>query len=196
VIVLASTSPTRRNLLKQAGIAFKTARPPVDEITITKTLRKAGANVKQVALNLAQGKAASVGQILPNAYVIGADQMLECDGNWFEKPGNRDAARKQLQILRGKTHRLVTAVVINFEGNTIWKHSDVAEMTMRDFSERFLDHYFEAMAEDAVFSVGGYQLEGIGIQLFEKVAGDYFSILGLPLMPLLGALRQAGALTA
>jgi septum formation protein len=196
VIVLASTSPIRRQLLKQAGIAFKTARPPINEDTITATLKKAGASVRQVALNLAEGKAASVGQILPGAYVIGADQMLECEGKWLDKPADRDHARRQLQSLRGKTHRLVTAVVVSFEGKTLWSHVENADMTMREFSDSFLDGYFEAMPEDAIYSVGGYQLEGLGVQLFDKIAGDYFSILGLPLLPLLGALRQAGALTA
>ena len=196
MIVLASTSPIRRQLLKQAGLAFKTARPPVDEETITKALKKAGANVGQVALNLAEGKAASVGQIMPAAYVIGADQMLECDGKWFEKPADRDHARRQLEKLRGKTHHLVTAVVVSYEGKTLWRHVEKADLTMRDFSDHFLDGYFDAMPEDAIYSVGGYQLEGLGVQLFEKIAGDYFSILGLPLLPLLGALREAGALNA
>jgi septum formation protein len=194
VIVLASTSPTRRTLLRQAGLQFKTARPPVNEDTITAKLKKAGATAEQVALNLAEGKAMSVGQIVPGAYVIGADQMLECEGKWYDKPNDAKAARAQLESLRGKTHRLVTAVVITYEGNVIWSHTEVAQLTMRKFTDRFLDLYLESQPEDSLVTVGGYQLEGLGAQLFDKIEGDYFSILGLPLLPLLTALRQAGAL--
>ena len=196
MIVLASTSPIRRQLLRQAGLVFKTARPPIDETKIKATLKKAGASAAQVAEKLAEGKAIGVGAILPNAYVIGCDQMMECEGVWFDKPVDRPAARKQLEALRSKTHRLHSASVISHEGHVIWQHVESASLTMRDFSDRFLDSYFEAVSEATLASVGGYQLEGLGVQLFDKIEGDYFTILGIPLLQLLAALRKAGATIA
>lgn len=196
MIVLSSTSATRRLLMRQAGLTFKTAKPPLDEAHIKKTLRQAGASAQQVAEQLAEGKATSVGEILPAAFVIGADQMLECDGNWFDKPHSREAAREQLSALRGKTHRLFSAAALTTEGKLSWTHCEIAELTMRDFSDAFLDRYLDLVGDAAMLSVGGYQIEGLGAQLFETIVGDYFSILGLPLIPLLGALRQAGALPA
>ena len=193
MIVLSSTSETRRKLLSQTGLYFKTAKPPVDESVIKAALKKAGANAAQVADTLAESKANSVGMIIPGAYIIGADQMLECDGEWFDKPADRDGARRHLESLRGKTHELITAAVIAHEGRVIWRHTEIAKMTMRDFSESFLDTYLDKAGEGIVRSVGAYELEGMGSQLFEKIEGDFFSILGLPLIPLMGALREAGA---
>lgn len=196
MIVLASTSPTRRTLLRRAGLHFKTARPPVDEAAITAKLRSSGASAREVALKLAETKAMSVGRVLPGAFVIGADQMLECDGDWFTKPTDAKIAKEQLRSLRGRTHTLVTAVALTNGGNMLWSHAERADMTMRPFTDGFLDSYLESLTEDTLTSVGGYQLEGLGVQLFDDIKGDYFSILGLPLLPLLAALRQAGALTA
>jgi septum formation protein len=194
MIVLSSTSEVRRRLLREAGITFKTAKPPVDETTITAALRGSGASACQVAASLAESKAISVAAILPGAFVIGADQMLDCDGQWFDKPVDLAAARRQLLALRGKTHRLVCAAALVAEGKVQWQHAETAELTMRDFSEAWLDLYLTRVGEAILSSVGGYHLEGLGAQLFDKVQGDYFSILGLPLIPLLAALRQAGAL--
>jgi septum formation protein len=194
VIVLSSTSATRRKLLSQAGLHFKTGKPAVDESVIKAALKQAGASPLDVADTLAESKANSVALILPGAYVIGADQMLECDGQWFDKPADREGARVHLQSLRGKTHQLITAAVIAHEGKIIWRHAETARMTMRDFSESFLDQYLDKAGDGALRSVGAYELEGAGAQLFEKIEGDFFAILGLPLIPLLAALRQAGAL--
>lgn len=194
MIVLSSTSATRRKLLSQTGLYFKTAKPPVDESIIKEALKKAGASAAQVADNLAESKANSVGQIIPGAFIIGADQMLECEGRWYDKPADRDGARRHLESLRGKTHELITAAVIAHEGRIIWRHTEIAKMTMRDFSESFLDSYMDKAGDGIVNSVGAYEMEGAGSQLFEKVEGDFFSILGLPLIPLMGALREAGAL--
>lgn len=194
MIVLSSTSATRRKLLSQTGLYFKTAKPPVDESIIKEALKKAGASAAQVADNLAESKANSVGQIIPGAFIIGADQMLECEGRWYDKPADRDGARRHLENLRGKTHELITAAVIAHEGRIIWRHTEIAKMTMRDFSESFLDSYMDKAGDGIVNSVGAYEMEGAGSQLFEKVEGDFFSILGLPLIPLMGALREAGAL--
>jgi septum formation protein len=194
MIVLSSTSATRRKLLAQTGLHFKTAKPPVDETLIKTKLKSAGAKAEEVADNLAESKANAVAAILPGAYVIGADQMLDCDGVWYDKPLDREGARAHLKSLRGKTHRLITAVVIAHEGKIVWRLVETAHMTMRNFSDEFLDQYLEKAGEGVINSVGAYQLEGAGAQLFAKVEGDFFSILGLPLIPLLAGLREAGAL--
>jgi len=194
MIVLASTSASRRRLLSQTGIYFNTAKPPLDEAPVKARFGQAGASAADVADALAEGKAVSVADILPGHYVIGADQMLECDGLWFDKPESRDGARRHLQALRGKTHQLITAAAIAHEGRIVWRHSEVAQMTMRDFSDAFLDQYLDKAGEGLTSSVGAYELEGLGAQLFARIEGDFFSILGLPVVPVLNALREAGAL--
>jgi len=194
MIVLSSTSASRRRLLSQSGIYFDTAKPPVDEAPIKARLKQGGASAADVAEALAEAKANSVADILPGHYVIGADQMLECEGVWFDKPENRDGARQQLLALRGKTHQLITAAVIAHEGRIIWRHTEVAQMTMRDFSDEFLATYLDKAGDALTGSVGAYEVEGIGVQLFAKIEGDYYSILGLPVVPLLIGLREAGAL--
>jgi len=194
MIVLASTSASRRRLLSQTGIYFDTAKPPVDEAPIKTRLKQGGASAADVAEALAEAKANSVADILPGHYVIGADQMLECEGAWFDKPESRDAALRQLLALRGKTHHLLTAAVIAHEGRIIWRHTEVAQMTMRDFSNEFLATYLDKAGDALTRSVGAYEVEGIGVQLFAKIEGDYYSILGLPVVPLLIALRETGAL--
>lgn len=194
MIVLASSSQTRRKLLAQTGLYFKTAKPSVDESIIKTRLKEAGASAAQVADTLAESKAENIAAILPGAHVIGADQMLDCDGLWFDKPADGAAAKAHLQALRGKTHHLVTAAVIAHEGRIIWRRTEIAKMTMRPFSDEFIDQYLAKAGDGALHSVGAYALEGAGAQLFDKVEGDFFSILGLPLIPLLGALRESGAL--
>lgn len=194
MIVLASTSASRRRILSQTGIYFDTAKPPVDENAIKATMKQAGATAAAVAEALAESKANSVADILPGHYVVGADQMLDCGGDWYDKPANRAGARYHLQGLRGKTHQLITATVIAHEGKIIWRHVETARMTMRDFSDEFLDQYLDKAGPNVLRSVGAYELEGIGAQLFASIEGDFFAILGLPVVPLLNALREAGAL--
>lgn len=194
MIVLSSSSATRRRLLSQTGLYFKTAKPPVDESIIKAKLKSAGATAQQVAENLAESKADSVAAILPGAHIIGADQMLECDGVWFDKPADREGAKAHLKSLRGKTHQLITAAVIAHEGRIVWRRTDIAKMTMRNFSDEFIEQYLEKAGEGVIHSVGAYELEGAGAQLFDAVEGDFFSILGLPLIPLLAGLRETGAL--
>jgi septum formation protein len=194
LIVLASTSASRRRLLTQAGLDFKTAKPPVDEEEIKAEMKKTPAIAGDVAEALAEAKANGVAAILPGAYVIGADQMLDCEGLWFDKPADRAGARRHLETLRGKTHQLITAAVISHEGRIVWRWRETARMTMRDFSDHFLDHYMDEAGDGIACSVGAYELEGLGAQLFDKIEGDFFSILGLPLIPLLGGLRETGAL--
>jgi septum formation protein len=146
----------------------------------------------EVARVLAGAKAHTVAAQMPARVVLGADQTLTLSEQRFSKPADRDAAREQLLALRGKTHRLHSALTVVRDGAVLFEHSDTAELTMRDFSDRFLESYLDSVGDSAFASVGGYQIESAGIQLFERIAGDYFTILGLPLLPLLQFLRQAG----
>lgn len=193
-VVLASGSRTRAEMLERAGVRVTLAPAAVDEEEIKLAARAEGAPVEDVAEALAELKAQRVTRKHPGALVIGADQMLECDGRWFDKPADRDAARVQLQDLRGKTHRLVSCAVVIRDGERLWHHVDRARLTMRPFSDAFLDSYLNAAGDDVLGSVGAYHLEGLGAQLFHRVDGDFFTILGLPLLPLLGFLRVHGVI--
>jgi septum formation protein len=147
------------------------------------------------ALALADLKAARVASRNPDALVIGADQILVCDGVWFDKPEDRDAARTQLQTLRGKSHSLATGVVCHRGSERIWQHSAAPRLTMRLFSDVFLEAYLAAEGDAVTLTVGAYRLEGRGVHLFAHVEGDHAAILGLPLLPLLSFLRQHGVLS-
>ncbi|MBK3732220.1 septum formation protein Maf [Azospirillum brasilense] len=193
-VVLASGSRTRAEMLERAGVRVTLAPAAVDEEEIKLAARAEGAPVEDVAEALAELKAQRVTRKHPGALVIGADQMLECEGRWFDKPADRDAARVQLQDLRGKTHRLVSCAVVLRDGERLWHHVDRARLTMRPFSDAFLESYLNAAGDDVLGSVGAYHLEGLGAQLFHRVDGDFFTILGLPLLPLLGLLRVHGVI--
>ncbi|QCO15128.1 Maf-like protein [Azospirillum brasilense] len=193
-VVLASGSRTRAEMLERAGVRVALAPAAVDEEEIKLAARAEGAPVEDVAEALAELKAQRVTRKHPGALVIGADQMLECEGRWFDKPADRDAARAQLQDLRGKTHRLVSCAVVIRDGERLWHHVDRARLAMRPFSDAFLDSYLNAAGDDVLGSVGAYHLEGMGAQLFHRVDGDFFTILGLPLLPLLGFLRVHGVI--
>ncbi|TWA68575.1 septum formation protein [Azospirillum baldaniorum] len=193
-VVLASGSRTRAEMLERAAVRVTLAPAAVDEEEIKLAARAEGAPVEDVAEALAELKAQRVTRKHPGALVIGADQMLECEGRWFDKPADRDAARAQLQDLRGKTHRLVSCAVVIRDGERLWHHVDRAHLTMRPFSDAFLDSYLNAAGDDVLGSVGAYHLEGLGAQLFHRVDGDFFTILGLPLLPLLGFLRVHGVI--
>jgi septum formation protein len=192
-LILASASATRARILARAGLAFTTERPRVDEEAVKTSLRAEGHSPRAQADALAEIKALSVSRMRPGL-VIGADQMLALEGAVFDKPADRAAARAQLQALRGKRHELLTAIVVARDGVALWRHLDRPRLTMRAFSDAFLDAYLDTVGADAMSSVGAYQLEGPGAQLFDAVEGDYFSILGVPLLPLLGFLREQGAL--
>ena len=194
-IVLASTSHIRRRLLEAAGIAVRTVAPGVDEAAIKRALGHAvRADGCKLAGRLAAAKAEAVSLLNPAAIVIAADQLLLLDGRVLDKPRDLQQAAMQLSQLRGNTHCLLTAVAVARQGAVVWNECAVAELAMRRFSDDFLAAYLASVGEDALTSVGAYKLEGRGVQLFDRIDGDYFAILGLPLLPLLSFLRSAGCL--
>ena len=193
-LVLASTSPYRRKMLEAAGLAFEVLAPDVDEADLKHCLATRAPKPGAVAEALARAKAEAVSARHPDAVVIGADQVLALDDELFDKPGDLAAARAQLERLRGKTHRLVSAVALARAGEVHWTHVDEAVLTMRPFSPAFLDRYLAHAGAGLGQIVGAYEIEGPGIQLFERVAGDHFTIIGLPLVPLLAELRARGAI--
>lgn len=197
-LILASGSKVRAMLLTHAGLEFSVQDSRVDEDAVKRGFTGGSdENATDVlALELAAAKAQAVSKAAPDAFVIGADQILSCDQARFDKPRDMDEARDNLKIFRGRTHILHSGIAIAKSGELLWSFSDRALLTMRDFSDAFLDRYLDALGEKVRTSVGCYQLEGPGIQLFEKIDGDYFTILGLPLLPLLGELRRHGVIRA
>jgi septum formation protein len=191
-VVLASTSLSRRLLLEGAGISFDLVAPDVDEAGVKHAL--AGASGAVLATALADRKALAVSARRPGAVVVGGDQTLSCDGRLFDKPTDVDAGRDQLRLLRGRVHELQSAVSVARDGVVEWRHIVAARLTMRAFSDDFLERYVTVARDSLTSSVGAYRLEGPGAQLFERIEGDYFTILGLPLLPLLEWLRGAGVL--
>ncbi len=191
-VVLASASRSRRALLAGAGIDFSFAAADIDERALEASLGLAGP--ADVAKALSEAKALAVSRISPGAVVIGADQTLGLGDRLFHKPASPADARGQLQDLRGQTHTLYSGVACAFDGDILFSHVSMARMSMRAFTDAFLDHYMETVGDSVLASVGCYQLEGPGIQLFEAIDGDYFTILGLPLLPLLTALREFGCI--
>jgi septum formation protein len=192
MLILASTSQSRRELLTNAGLAFEIEAPGVDEDEVKLSLAAEKADAVAVATTLAELKAKRVSAKHPAAFVIGGDSTLACEGRLFDKPPTVAAARDQLLALRGKTHELVSSVVVAKGGARIWHHTETARLTMRPFSEAFLDEYLKEAGDTVTTSVGCYRLESIGAHLFSKVEGDYFTILGLPLLPLLSFLAGHG----
>ena len=189
MLILASQSAARKTLLQQAGLAFSTMPASIDERSLEASVLAAGGDGRDVALRLAEGKAASVAAAHPGAVVIGADQTLSLGTELLHKPANRAQAADQLDYLRGKTHRLNAAVALVRDGILLWSGVETAELTLREFSQAERDDVLEREGDAILASVGGYRLEGPSIRLFETVNGDYFTILGLPLLPLLAALR-------
>jgi septum formation protein len=193
-MILASSSPTRARLLADAGLPILVDPAAVDEEEIRASFQSEGRDAAACAAALAEAKATRVSTRHAGSLVLGADQILECGGRWLEKPRDPAAARAQLAYLRGKRHTLVTAAAVVLNGAVIWQTIDRAELTMRAFSDGFLDGYVAASGAELLASVGAYQLESLGAQLFERVEGDFFTVLGLPLLPLLAFLRGHGAL--
>lgn len=196
-LVLASKSRVRQAVLDGAGIPIEVRPADLDERTIEANENNGRrADASAVALLLAKKKAVAVAGEMPGRVVLGADQTLAYEGGRLSKPKDRGAAAEQLRMLRGKTHSLHSAIAIVRDGEELFSHVQVAILTMRDFSERFLQAYLDAVGDDAMRSVGAYQLEGLGSHLFAEVEGDYFTVLGLPLLPLLDFLRRSGLLAA
>ena len=194
-LILASKSAARRAVLDGAGVRYEALVAGVDEDAVKASLLAEGAGPREVADALAELKAIRVSAGRPD-FVIGSDQTLDLAGELYDKAETVEAARERLKLLRGKTHKLHSAVVVAKEGAPIWREVVTASLTMRDFSDAFLEDYLAVEGEHALGSVGCYRLEGPGAQLFSKIEGDYFAILGLPLMGLLDLLRRHGELPA
>jgi septum formation protein len=191
-LILASASATRAKMLRDAGVTVEIVPSGVDEDAIKRTYRAEGRPASDLVIALAEAKAQAVNR---EGLVLGSDQVLNFNGEVFDKPNDMAAARAQMQSLRGQTHELLSAAVLIENGETVWQSVGRATLTMRDFTEDFLDTYLAAEGEAVLWTVGGYRIEGIGAQLFERVEGDYFTILGLPLLDVLKALRGKGVIT-
>lgn len=195
-LILASGSAVRRKLLTEAGLRFEAMDSRVDEDAIKAGFadgeEDADSATDRLALKLAEAKALAVSAKNDGALVIGADQILSCEGRRYDKPKSMAEARGNLLAFRGRPHILHSGLVLVKDGGTLWNLTARATLTMREFSEEFLDAYLEEAGERVMKSVGCYQLEGPGVQLFERIEGDYFSILGLPMLPLLDELRRHG----
>ncbi len=193
MIVLASTSAVRRKLLADAGVAFEAVAPGVDEDAAKASLLAEGVRPREVADALAELKAVRVSLRRPEL-VVGSDSTLELDGRLFDKAADAAEAREHLLTLRGRTHRLHSAVVVARDGAPIWREVKTAAMTVRPFSDAFLDRYMAEAGAALTTSVGAYWYEALGVQLFERVEGDHFAVLGLPMLGLLDLLRRHGEL--
>jgi septum formation protein len=193
-IVLASASPARAALLRAAGIDFSVEPAAIDEGALKQEARKAGESALGCALLLATEKALTVSRRHPEALIVGGDQVLAAGEEWFDKPRDLAEARRHLLALSGRAHTLATAVCVARSGVPVWRAASAPELTMRRFSEAFLDDYIAAEGESLLGSVGAYRLEGRGVQLFSRISGDHFAILGLPLIELLGFLRECRVL--
>lgn len=195
-LILASASAARRAVLAAAGLRFESHAAAIDEAAVKTAARADGLSATNTALLLADLKAQRIAARDPDALVIGCDQLLVCGDAWFDKPADRAEARDHLIRLRGRPHTLITAVLCHRNGQRLWHHVAKPSLTMRPFTDTFLDAYLDAEADHLTSTVGAYRLEGPGIHLFDRVEGEHAAILGLPLLPLLGFLRQHGILAA
>lgn len=193
-LILASGSTIRSSLLKNAGVEHATIVPRIDEESIRASMISAGEPARNIADALAEAKARKIALREPEAFVIGCDQVLACNGTIFEKPTDTAAANSQLSMLSNNTHTLYSAAVIYHEGRAVWRKIGKAELTMRDCSAKYLADYVDRNWDDIRHCVGCYMLEAEGARLFRKVEGDYFTVLGLPLVDILGYLTDRGVL--
>ena len=193
-LILANQSKFRAGLLAAAGVTAEAMPAFVDEAEIKAGAKAEGMSAVDTAMLLASLKAERIARRFPEALVVGGDQILVCEGRWFDKPPDLNAARTQLRELRGRTHELVTAVLCQRGEQRVWQHVATPRLVMRDFSEAFLEEYLTVEGEVLTTSVGAYRVEGPGMQLFDRIEGEHTAIMGLPLLPLLGFLRQHGVL--
>ena len=191
-LILASASSVRASVLKNAGIPFRIEPAAIDEETIKAGLFGQGRQPREIADALAEAKALDRSRAIPDALVLGADQVLVFENECISKSSSLEDARRLLRRLRGNLHRLISAMVLTQNGEPVWRHLETATLWMRQFSDAFLDTYLADEGQSLLGGVGCYRLEGRGIQLFTRIEGDYFAILGLPLLPLLSALRERG----
>lgn len=191
-IILASRSKARNAMLRNAGIPFETIPASIKEDEILSQMVDMGANHADIAMRLSEEKASRISNEYPDNTVIGSDQVLIFDDKIFQKAEKKDDARQKLKLLRGKTHTLISAVCIAKKGDVIWEARSEATLTMRNFDDTFLEDYLESAGEVLTSCVGCYALEKSGAWLFEKVEGDIFTIMGMPLLPLLGFMKELG----
>jgi septum formation protein len=191
--ILASSSPFRKVMLANAGLDFTAVAAEIDERAVEAPLADSGATPEEVAEILAEAKATEVSERHPGVLVLGCDQTLSLGDHMFHKPRDMEDARRHLLALSGKTHHLNSAAVLVRDGNVLWRTVSVASLTMRKLEPAFIGRHLARVGQKALQSVGAYQIEGEGIQLFDKIEGDYFTIVGLPLLPVLAALRDIGA---
>ncbi|RWC23048.1 Maf-like protein [Mesorhizobium sp.] len=193
-LILASGSPFRKAMLVNAGVDVEAVPAEVDERALEAPLQDSGISPEDVALVLAEAKASDVSERRPGALVLGCDQTLSLGDEVFHKPADVEGARRHLLALSGKTHQLNSAAVLVRDGKVLWRHVGIASMTMRKLDPAFIGRHLARVGAKALSSVGAYQIEGEGIQLFDKIEGDHFTIVGLPLLPLLAELRTLGAI--
>ncbi|MFK0207568.1 Maf-like protein [Agrobacterium sp. NPDC090283] len=189
-LILASSSASRQMLMRNAGLTFSAIPADIDERALDEKLEKDGASPEEVALELAKAKALAVGALYPDALVLGCDQTMALGARVYHKPKTMAEAQEHLLSLSGEIHRLNSAAVLVRHGEVVWQIVSSAELSVRALSAEFVSRHLQRVGEKALSSVGAYQLEGEGIQLFTSIEGDYFTILGLPLLPLLSKLRD------
>jgi septum formation protein len=195
-LILASQSPFRRMLMENAGLTFQTQAAEIDERAVEAALAARNPTPQAIAEALAIEKARDVARRSPGSLVIGSDQTLSLDGRVFHKPADMAEAKSHLMAMSAKTHSLNCGIALVRDGETLWSDVSIATLTMRPLSAAFIDRHLARVGTRVLASVGAYQLEGEGVQLFERIDGDYFTILGLPLIPLLAKLRDLGAIDA
>lgn len=191
-LILASKSPFRAAILQNAGISFRPEAAKIDERAAEAPLLNSGADAEEISVILAEAKAQEVSARFPAALVLGCDQTLSMSDELFHKPADMEAARRHLLKLSGRTHLLSSALTLAKDGQTLWRHVSLARLTMRVLTPAFIGRHLARVGNAALSSVGAYQYESEGIQLFDKIEGDYFTIVGLPILPLLAELRRIG----